>query len=277
MIHSLRSTALLLVAGLVLAACADGRSEATTYVCPPCAPHDTLRFEHDGECPICGMNLTEKPDSSHIGPAHLHEGSGTFLMRGGPGHEETLLPVYYHRPEDFTQASPILIVVPGAGRDGWDYRDAWVEASERHGVLILSPRYPEEPYGFADYHMGGVVEATNIEEVADFIEGSHEVVLDEERLTVEVNAQRQEWLFGDFDRLFEAVAPSGRATTSSGTRPGDRFSTASSSSTPTRRPTGSWRRTRAFTRSRTWRRPCRLGWEARRWRRKTSQPRSSGI
>lgn len=204
MARILRNVALLLVAGVLLAACGDGRSE-TTYVCPPCAPHDTLRFEHDGECPVCGMKLTEKPDSSHVGPAHIHEGSGNFMIRGGPGHQETLLPVYYHRPESFTQESPILIVVPGAGRDGWDYRDAWVEASERHGVLVLSPRYPEQAYDFGDYHMGGVAEATNIEEVADFIEGSHEVVLDEERLAFEVNAQKREWLFGDFDRLFEAV------------------------------------------------------------------------
>lgn len=205
MIQILRNTALLLVAGLLLTACGEGRSE-TTYVCPPCAPHDTLRFEHDGECPVCGMKLTEKPDSSHIGPGHIHEGSGNFMMRGGPGHQETLIPVYYHQPESFTQESPILIVVPGAGRDGWDYRDSWVEASERHGILILTPRYVEEEYGFGDYHMGGVAEATNIEQVAHFIEGSHEVVLDEEELVFEVNAQKRTWLFGDFDRLFETVA-----------------------------------------------------------------------
>jgi pimeloyl-ACP methyl ester carboxylesterase len=205
MVHIFRNAALLLLLGILLSACGEGQSEATTYVCPPCAPHDTLRFEHDGECPVCGMKLTEKPDSSHIGPGHIHEGSGNFMMRGGPGHREALIPIYYHRPESFTQESPILIVVPGAGRDGWDYRDAWVEASEQYGILVLTPRYVDEEYGFGDYHMGGVAEFTNIEEVADFIEGSHEVMLDEDELTFEVNAQRQEWLFGDFDRLFEAV------------------------------------------------------------------------
>lgn len=191
--------------GGLLSGCADGRSEPT-YVCPPCAPHDTLRFEHDGECPVCGMKLTEQPDSSRVGQPHIHEGSGTFIIRGGPGHHENLITVYYHRPESFTPASPILIVVPGAGRDGWDYRDAWVDASERHGLLVLSPRYPEQSYGFEDYHMGGVVKVTNMEEVVDFVEGSHEVLLQEEQLTVEVNAKKQDWIFHDFDRLFETVA-----------------------------------------------------------------------
>ena len=196
---------ILLTLWLVLAGCREEAPE-TTYVCPPCAPHDTLTFEEDGVCPVCGMQLIEKPDSSSVGEAHLHGGSGNFLIAGGAGHEDELIAVFYHRPESFAPDSPVLVVLPGAGRDAAEYRDAWVEASERHGILILTPRYREAEYDFGDYHMGGLVDTTNIEEVAEPVPRSSEVMLDEGRLLLEVETNGAEWIFDDFDRLFELTA-----------------------------------------------------------------------
>lgn len=202
---SLRRLLVSAVLVLLATACGEARSD-TVYVCPPCAPHDTLTFEHDGTCPVCGMELVEKPDTSRVGPAHIHEGSGNFTMEGGAGHRDRRIFVYYHRPEGFTPESPILLVVPGAGRNAWEYRDAWLEASREHGVLVLSPRYPEETYGFARYQAGGIVKDLNVRESADFLEDSHQVRLDEGRLTFEVNDARDQWIFRDFDRIFEEVA-----------------------------------------------------------------------
>lgn len=181
---------------------------ATTYVCPPCPHegHETLHFEEDGVCPVCGMELIEEPDTSRVGHADIHSGSGNFVVAGGPGHSDDRLTVFYHRPGGFDATSPILLVIPGAGRDGDEYRDAWIEASEEYGVLILSPMYPEEAYGFGDYHMGGLVEVTNIEEVAHYVENSHEVRLDEGEATYTINASEEEWIFGDFDRIFALAA-----------------------------------------------------------------------
>ena len=197
--------AILLTFALSLSACQEATPE-TTYVCPPCAPHDTLTFEEDGVCPVCGMQLIEKPDSSSVGDAHLHVGSGNFLIAGGPGHEDELIAVFYHRPESFTPDSPVLLVLPGAGRDAAEYRDAWVEASERHGALILTPKYREAEYDFGDYHMGGLVDTTNIEEIAEYVAHSSEVIVDEDHLLLQVNESEAEWLFNDFDRLFELTA-----------------------------------------------------------------------
>jgi len=199
------SAALLLTFSLLVSACQEAAPE-TTYVCPPCAPHDTMTFEEDGVCPVCGMKLIEKPDSSSVGEAHLHGGSGNFLIAGGPGHEDALIAVFYHRPESFAPDSPILLVLPGAGRNAAEYRDAWVEASERHGVLILTPRYGESEYDFGEYHMGGLVEITNIEKVAEYVPNSSEVMLDEDLLRLQVNATEEEWIFDDFDRLFALTA-----------------------------------------------------------------------
>lgn len=184
---------------------AAGLDTGAAYVCPPCAPHDTLVFHEDGECPVCGMKLIQRPDSSRVGHAHLQPGSGNFLLEGGPGHEEKLITVFYHVPESFEPESPVLVVVPGSGRDAYEYRDAWVEASEEHGVLVLSPMYTEEDYGFADYHMGGVIHELHLDEVVEYADDSNEVYLDEERFDYRVNANSEAWIFADFDRMFEKV------------------------------------------------------------------------
>jgi pimeloyl-ACP methyl ester carboxylesterase len=175
------------------------------YMCPPCHVHEDTFFEEDGTCPICGMALIERPDSSRVGEVHIHPGSGNLLVEGGPGHREKLIQVFYHRPEAFTPRSPILVVVPGAGRDADEYRDAWIEASERHGVLVLSPLYRESDYDFGAYHMGGLMHGMNLSESTLYEEASNRVHLDEERFEYRVASNPEEWIFRDFDRLFLRV------------------------------------------------------------------------
>ncbi|NIR47429.1 hypothetical protein GWO43_03030 [candidate division KSB1 bacterium] len=152
------------------------------------------------------MNLSETTDSSDINHVDIHTGSGNFLIEGGHGHKEKLITVFYHKPENFTSQSRILIIVPGSGRDGGKYRDAWVEASEKYSVLILSPAYKEHDYGFEDYHMGAVIEQSNMLNQVTFMENSNIVELDEEGLTFQINSTERKWIFNDFDRMFESVA-----------------------------------------------------------------------
>ena len=206
------STAFLPFAVVVLLAVSvgacRGQEPATAeaaYMCPPCHVHDDIFFEEDGTCPVCGMALIERPDSSEVGQVHIHPGSGNFLVGGGPGHEERLVQVFYHMPERFTPDSPILLVVPGAGRDADEYRDAWVTAAEEHGVLVLSPRYREDEYGFGAYHMGGLMEGLNLGWSVLYEEGSNRAHLDEDRFEYRVNRDPRTWIFEDFDRLFDRV------------------------------------------------------------------------
>lgn len=142
-------------------------------------------------------------DEAHIS---IGTGSGSFVMDGGPGHRDDTITVYYHKPDGFHSESPIVLVIPGGGRNAWDYRDAWVEASKEHEVLVLSPNYPEDDYGFGQYHMAGLVAETNAVKIAEFVEHSHQVKLDEERARFVVNPTKREWIFDDFDRLFEMAA-----------------------------------------------------------------------
>ncbi|MEL6917880.1 MAG: hypothetical protein AAFO99_09125, partial [Bacteroidota bacterium] len=99
-------------------------------------------------------------------------------------------------------ASRILIVIPGAGRNGDSYRDAWIEASEKYSLLILSPMYPEHEYGFEDYHLCGLITETNLKKSITYVENTNIVRLHEDTFKFKVNLNANEWLFNDLDRLF---------------------------------------------------------------------------
>ncbi len=152
------------------------------------------------------MHLIERADSSQVGHANIHAGSGNFFVEGGATDPEKLITVFYHLPERFTNQSPILIVVPGAGRNANDYRDAWIEASETFGVLIVSPMYTEADYDFGAYHLGGILSDINFSVSLKEGSKSNEVLLDETVFSYEVNQDAELWLFNDFDRLFEIVS-----------------------------------------------------------------------
>lgn len=183
---------------LLLSFCqASGQDNKKVYVCPPCAcaAHENNQiFEHDGECPHCGLNLIEKTDSSQINQVNIHTGSGNFLLEGGATHKEKTITVFYHKPKNFSKQSLVMMVIPGSGRNGWDYRDAWIQASEKYGLLILSPHYSEENYfEFWSYNLGGMI---------------FDVKINEERtamLSYEINKDPKDWIWDDFDRIFNKV------------------------------------------------------------------------
>lgn len=179
---------------LLLPSLVVSQNTRDTYVCPPCPVHDSLTFEHDGICPVCGMNLIEKRDSSDINKIDLKTGSGNFIVDGGRVHHDKVITVFYHKPRNFSRQSPVMVVIPGSGRNGHDYRDAWVDASEKYGVLILSPHYPETYYpDFWSYNLGGMIS---------------DVIINEERtaiLSYEINENPEEWIWNDFDRIFSGV------------------------------------------------------------------------
>jgi hypothetical protein len=122
------------------------------------------------------------------------DGSGSFALAGGVGREHKVITVFYHKPATLTPRSRVLIVVPGAGRNGWTYRDAWVKASEEHGVLILSPSYPEEHYPDSwSYNLAGMIADVKVNQSA------------KPAVSFRVVSDPSAWIFRDFDRLFREV------------------------------------------------------------------------
>jgi len=108
--------------------------------------------------------------------------------------------VDYHRPARFGPRSPVLIVVPGAGRNSGDYRDAWIAVSEAKGVLVAALGYPERDYDFAAYQMGGVIRNLRFKPLPG---STLQVVrLRDEEIRVDAELDPERWLFADFDRIF---------------------------------------------------------------------------
>lgn len=130
----------------------------------------------------------------------LESGSGNFAW-DPERPTATPIRIHYYRAATFGSESPILIVVPGAGRNGDEYRDAWIDAADEHGLLVLAPEYPEPPYDFAAYHFGGVLENLELRDVTIDEHGS--VWIDDEDIVFDVNTNRDTWLFQDFDLLFD--------------------------------------------------------------------------
>ena len=138
----------------------------------------------------------------------IHEGSGSFIIEGGANHSRDSINIFYHKPVNFTVNSRILLVIPGAGRNGDDYRDAWIKASEKHSVLIVSPSYPENKYNYGGYHLGGMVRDLDLTKGITFKENTNQVWIDEDVVEFAVNEDKDQWIFGDFDRIFKIVKSS---------------------------------------------------------------------
>ncbi|MFD2588808.1 hypothetical protein ACFSQJ_17915 [Croceitalea marina] len=165
-----------------------------TYVCPPCDLEcDKLVFKETGNCPHCKMTLIKKTELetySNLEPNEIEfeMGSGLFLVEGGIEKSKSIT-MHYHMPKNFTINSKVIFVLPGAGRNGKDYRNAWIEQSEKYGLLVLSLEYPENHYlGFWNYNLAGMI---------------HDV--DVEKKTFKINKNPNEWIFGDFDRIFDLI------------------------------------------------------------------------
>lgn len=198
------------------AAAAQTPGGSGRYVCPPCGcSNDGKVFDKPGVCPdpACGMALIAAPaEAVPVEPSGLTGGAGVFLAAGGPGREAKRIQVHYYRPASFTPHSPVLIVLPGAGRNSAEYRDAWIKTAEAKGVLVAALGYPEADYDFAAYQMGGVIR--NLRFPAP--PGSPSVIrLRDEDITFEPNPNPEQWTFADFDRVFDVLSRAAGSTRTS--------------------------------------------------------------
>lgn len=124
----------------------------------------------------------------------LTSGAGKFPISGGADHPEAEIVVNYHIPKAVNKSSRVLFVIPGAGRNGDAYRDAWIDASEKYNVIILSPSYSDKDYpGFWSYNLGGMITD---------VKASKEKGIEHYRTV----ADAKQWLFDDFDRIFDVVS-----------------------------------------------------------------------
>ena len=185
--------------------------QEVNFICPPCdLPCDTLFFSEAGICPHCKMELINKSDlidesNLTINDIHIKTGRGIFLESKNKIDSSQIIKVYTYKPKNFNPNNRILLVIPGAGRDGIDYLNSWIDIADEKGVLILSLEYDELYYPFEDYHLGGVVNASNMMNIIEEDRNSNEVYLNEDKLVLDYDLSKNNWLFNDFDRIFDKV------------------------------------------------------------------------
>lgn len=189
----MKQCSLLALLFFILFSCQNRTGE---FVCKPCdLPCDELTFTEPGVCPHCNMDLIKKSEvipeiALTLDEINIESGVGKFLIEGGSIKEKTIV-VHYYKPQNLQPESPIVFLIPGAGRNGDDYRDAWIDKAEEFNVLVLSPEYSENHYPeFWSYNLAGMIT---------------DIKINEERTAMtsfKINKEPDEWIFNDFDRIF---------------------------------------------------------------------------
>ena len=113
-----------------------------TYVCPPCKlACDHLTFSEPGYCPECKMKLVALDEltsgTKALKDMAFQEATGKFSLQNANNTSKSII-VHYYLPDQFSDSSSVVMVLPGAGRNGDDYRDAWIESAKKYSLLVLS-------------------------------------------------------------------------------------------------------------------------------------------
>lgn len=91
-----------------------------------------------------------------LGAARAEDGPvGQFMVTGWAG--PPLRVFYVERPQAALEGAPVVIVMHGVNRNADEYRDNWIELSERYGLRVYAPEFSAEAFpGAAQYNLGGV-------------------------------------------------------------------------------------------------------------------------
>ncbi len=116
-------------------------------------------------------------------------GAGKFTIETEQNNSTRLVTVHFYRPKSYGKDSPILLVVPGGGRNGDTYRDVFVKKANKYGFLVLSPSFAETEFpGPINYNLARMID-DNIDRrnIQNF----------------ELRKDHSDWIFEDIDRIFD--------------------------------------------------------------------------
>lgn len=74
-----------------------------------------------------------------------------------PGNPDRPLTLEAYRAASHQPDSPVVIVQHGMARNGDEYRDFWIPAADRHGLLILAPSFGDAAWPDAACYNNGLV------------------------------------------------------------------------------------------------------------------------
>lgn len=115
-------------------------------------------------------------------------GAGQFTIETEQNKSIRPVVVHFYRPQAYTNDSPILVVIPGGGRNGHNYRDVFINKADKYGFLVLAPSFAETEFpGPINYNLARMID-DNIDRrnIQNF----------------KLRADRSDWIFEDLDRIF---------------------------------------------------------------------------
>ena len=72
-------------------------------------------------------------------------------------HPQRPLAVNLYRPARHWPNDPVVVVQHGMMRNGDDYRDFWIDAAEKHNLLIVAPTFPDAAFPKAEGYNNGLL------------------------------------------------------------------------------------------------------------------------
>jgi len=82
----------------------------------------------------------------------------SYAFQGQPERPVTL---NCYRAAGYASGKEVVFVQHGMMRNGDDYRDFWIEAADRHDLLIVAPSFPDAHYPEAPAYNDGMVRAAD--------------------------------------------------------------------------------------------------------------------
>jgi dienelactone hydrolase len=72
-------------------------------------------------------------------------------------HPDRPIEVNVYRPAGHTPEGPVVVVLHEMQRNGDEYRDFWIPAAEKHGILIVAPTFSDAHFPKHDSYNNGLV------------------------------------------------------------------------------------------------------------------------
>jgi hypothetical protein len=123
---------------------------------------------------LCGCTAPTQKNNASLaasgtGAIGIPVGRGQYLFNDSLGNADRPITVYTYRPAAWNQSGPILIVMPGAGRDGLSPRETWIPFAEEYSSLLVVPEFSQKYYpGDIWYPLGYTYGDTNWEPKANW-------------------------------------------------------------------------------------------------------------
>ncbi|MFH5925750.1 alpha/beta hydrolase [Roseomonas xinghualingensis] len=98
------------------------------------------------------------PFAQQLAEALAMPGRAAIVFADPAGDPERPVTLHAYRPANWQPDGQVVVVLHGMGRNGDEYRDFWIEAAERHQLLIVVPTFPAELFpGPECYNNGNVL------------------------------------------------------------------------------------------------------------------------